>query len=1132
MIVFPYGADARLPDLREVDVLVAANVAGFPAADAARVRAFLDRGGSAVVFGGGNLGPASAASYAAAGLSVGEITGTHAARDVPFRIAEFAGDHPMLAPFADPQHGDLHRLTFSGCTRVAPADGVQVLARFRDGTPLLLERQTGPSRVLWCAASVGREHGEWSRSRLFLPLVHQLVRGAAGLAGAGPVRDLPAAGEAPGVRQRGDGWEVRNLEPQESELERVYARGVRQAARRDPGGGCRRVGDGDGGGADGKELRTGELWPWLWLVLVVFWLAEGLLANRTVGMIESGRRLHSDNSGRRSMSATELRPAFRRRFRAVTRQIWSLHVGRGVARTVLVAAALLAAAAAADYFFELSWPVRAGLLAVGAAVVAVLAARWVVRPALAWNRTRVAAELEGLFPRLGQRLRTATQHGERPAEELARDGVAPGLVAALEEETAEKAKPLPFQAALPVRPALVAGVVASAASPCSPRSPCATPNGGPPCGGWRSRRPRTRPSRRRLGATRWTKAPTSRSAPRMSGRARPAVVLHVREVGEPDWRQETMDAADGGFTARLPNLRTTTEFFVAAGPERTPVQQVVVRHAAEDRRHARRGHVAGLHRRAPRDPRERQLLRGPGEHGHAPVRTRPPAGRRDAGREGSGQAEGRRRAASTWRCRTGTSRPNCRSRPTWSTPSRPATPTACRLVANRHRVRVTADQPPSVWFDTPGESMEVHTLAEVLMRARARDDFGLTKVGIVFQVNNEEERTLVLYDVDRAEPARGAGRADADARAVPADAEGLRRLLRVRRGQPPRRARSGRRRNCGSSTSARSCAPTGWSSPDEPMPGPQRDLIFLDEVIARQRFNLNQTMRLETRSKVRIDLAQVEKVAAFENKLATQTHDLADFLIGLGVDGAAILPQAEEAMLSAVDSLQRGEVRHRHQPGARRPALPDGGPRTRCSRRCSSSRRAVRAQARAFDRLQRQKLRRPNEKAETLPQIAEELAKLADEEDEVARTIAGECPGRHGRQRPTRTPSRCRKAEPTRRVRTQERARAARTRPRNAGRHRRAGHRAREGRRHRQGADRAGQDADRRRRQGRERRRRCAGTGDRPTARKEVDKARETLPRGGEAGGGAGRRGGGPADSPRPATSPTTSPCRRPRPTR
>jgi hypothetical protein len=281
VIVFPYGAEARVPDLGQADVLVTANVAGFPAADAARIRAFLGRGGSAVVFGGSNLGPATAANYAAAGLSVGEITGTHAARDLPFRVAEFAGDDPMLTPFADPQHGDLHRLTFSGCTRVTPAEGVRVLARFRDGTPLLLERQTGPSRVVWCAASVGREHGEWSRSRLFLPLVHQLVRGAAGLAGAGPVRDLPAAGETPGVRQNGEVWEVRNLEPQESELEKCtpeeFARrlGVKLA----PNASVSMQAEAE---REGQELRTGEVWPWLWLALMVFWLAEGLLADRTV----------------------------------------------------------------------------------------------------------------------------------------------------------------------------------------------------------------------------------------------------------------------------------------------------------------------------------------------------------------------------------------------------------------------------------------------------------------------------------------------------------------------------------------------------------------------------------------------------------------------------------------------------------------------------------------------------------------------------------------------------------------------------------------------------------------------------------------------------------------------------------
>jgi hypothetical protein len=38
--------------------------------------------------------------------------------------------------------------------------------------------------------------------------------------------------------------------------------------------------------------------------------------------------------------------------------------------------------------------------------------------------------------------------------------------------------------------------------------------------------------------------------------------------------------------------------------------------------------------------------------------------------------------------------------------------------------------------------VEVHTLAELLMRIRLRDDYGLSKAGIIFQVNNEQEIPL------------------------------------------------------------------------------------------------------------------------------------------------------------------------------------------------------------------------------------------------------------------------------------------------------------------------------------------------------------------------------------------------------
>jgi hypothetical protein len=278
VVVLPYAGDVQLPELGQVDVLILANVGDIRAADAAKIRAFLDRGGGTVVFGGNNLGTGSNPGYAAAGLKVGEVTGTTPARDVPFRITEFESGHPVLAPFADPQNGDLRRLTFSGCTGIRPSAGTRALARFQDGAPLLLEQHESAKRVFWWASSAGREHGEWSRTRLFLPVVHQLVRAVAGVSGTGPVHDLPAAGEEPGVRPSGAYWEVRNLEPQESELDSCTSEEF-----------ARRLGITLGTAPQSAtameatdESRAGEYWPWFWLALVMCWMLEGLLVNRTV----------------------------------------------------------------------------------------------------------------------------------------------------------------------------------------------------------------------------------------------------------------------------------------------------------------------------------------------------------------------------------------------------------------------------------------------------------------------------------------------------------------------------------------------------------------------------------------------------------------------------------------------------------------------------------------------------------------------------------------------------------------------------------------------------------------------------------------------------------------------------------
>ena len=57
---------------------------------------------------------------------------------------------------------------------------------------------------------------------------------------------------------------------------------------------------------------------------------------------------------------------------------------------------------------------------------------------------------------------------------------------------------------------------------------------------------------------------------------------------------------------------------------------------------------------------------------------------------------------------------------------------------------------PASGSSEPDEALEVHPIAEVLNRIRVADDFGLSKAGIVYRVNDGEEKTLIAKDFARA----------------------------------------------------------------------------------------------------------------------------------------------------------------------------------------------------------------------------------------------------------------------------------------------------------------------------------------------------------------------------------------------
>jgi hypothetical protein len=279
----PFLEGTSLPDLSKARAVVLANVGTLSDGDARRLAAFVANGGGLVVFTGDKVTRQGVDGLSAAGLGVGEVLGPEQARDLPWRLDRWEPSHPVFRPFADPEHGDLRRPSFTTVTRVRPSADARVIATFRGGAPALVERSHGRGKVLWFTAACDRGWGDWPRSRLYVPMVHQMLGYVTGLADGGPVRVEPARGDAkPGVSERDGVLHVVNPDPFESDTARCTPRefadrfGFRlpetpAVAASHPR--ATRPAD--------DRLRGDEIWPWLALTLLGFLLVENFLANRT-----------------------------------------------------------------------------------------------------------------------------------------------------------------------------------------------------------------------------------------------------------------------------------------------------------------------------------------------------------------------------------------------------------------------------------------------------------------------------------------------------------------------------------------------------------------------------------------------------------------------------------------------------------------------------------------------------------------------------------------------------------------------------------------------------------------------------------------------------------------------------------
>ena len=313
-----------------------------------------------------------------------------------------------------------------------------------------------------------------------------------------------------------------------------------------------------------------------------------------------------------------------------------------------------------------------------------------------------------------------------------------------------------------------------------------------------------------------------------------------------------------------------------------------------------------------------------------------------------------------------------------------------KLPKNGYHIDARADYPPRVGFDEPEEALEVHPIAEVLNRIRVADDFGLSKAGIVYRVNDGDEKTLVARDftAPSAKPQTGSKLEEMlalEALALtPTDSVTYYAFAEDNFPGGSRRTETDLRY-----IDIRPFKRT-YQLADE---GGDEDLgesTTLAELIARQRFNLNRTVRLaKHRPGDRTTPEDPLKIASFEELLAALTREVLDGFQAAVGDRFESLQQAEAAMVAAVNALDREKNDDasaleadalRHLIEARRTFrfLVGNG----------DTGQAMMRDLRSFDRKQAQKIRKPKNQAEEAEALVAEIEELAGDEDFVYATIA------------------------------------------------------------------------------------------------------------------------------------------------
>ena len=169
--------------LNRTDVLILANVAQLSSNEAQRVAAYVTSGGGLIVTVGDNINADVYEQRLGGEIGLMPCNFVRPVGDAfdrqQFRVlATVKYEHPIFAPFKEPNHGDFGKARFYRIFQAVPTGTTAiVIASYDDGSPALFEKPYGNlGRVLCFTSTIDREWNDLPIRAVYLPFLHESIK--------------------------------------------------------------------------------------------------------------------------------------------------------------------------------------------------------------------------------------------------------------------------------------------------------------------------------------------------------------------------------------------------------------------------------------------------------------------------------------------------------------------------------------------------------------------------------------------------------------------------------------------------------------------------------------------------------------------------------------------------------------------------------------------------------------------------------------------------------------------------------------------------------------------------------------------------------------------------------------------